>query len=150
MDVSHASHVNLVQVIGNGTYGRVYLAHRDEVPVAVKAIKLNLKNKKLPKIIKAEIDTLRSLQHENIIKLIDVVSSPDKLCVYLILEYATCGDLRLYLESKGALSEIEAALYFSQICSAVQHTHSKGFIHRDIKLENILLSENGVSSPSGS
>lgn len=138
------SHVDLINIIGTGSYGRVFRASRDGESVAVKSIKLSSQNKKLPGIIRAEVNALRSLQHENIVRLVDVVSSPDKLTVYLILEYASCGDLRRYVESKGALSEVETALYFSQICSAVKFTHAKGFIHRDIKLENILLSENGV------
>lgn len=55
------------------------------------------------------------------------------------MDIAEKGDLYHYLGKTGKLEEKEAFKYFIQLCSAIDYLHKKGFIHRDIKLENILL-----------
>lgn len=61
------------------------------------------------------------------------------------MDLAEKGDLFHYLGKKGKLEEKEAFKYFLQLCSAMDYLHKKGFIHRDIKLENILLDkENNI------
>lgn len=57
------------------------------------------------------------------------------------MEYAASGDLLDYVKGKGKLSSVEAVNVFKQICYGVGHIHSRGVIHRDIKLDNILLDE---------
>eukprot|EP00742_Colponemidia_sp_Colp-10_P000969 GILJ01001051.1.p1 GENE.GILJ01001051.1~~GILJ01001051.1.p1 ORF type:complete len:618 (+),score=74.60 GILJ01001051.1:97-1950(+) len=87
-----------------------------------------------------EIQALRDLQHRHVIKLIDVVDDPHFVC--FIMEYAGGGELLQYLQNKGQLTEDDARRFFMQIVSAVAYCHSRGVIHRDLKLENILLGEN--------
>ncbi|CAD52295.1 CAMK/CAMKL protein kinase [Plasmodium falciparum Santa Lucia] len=88
-----------------------------------------------------EIQTLRGLIHNNIIKMYDVNHFQNYVC--LIMEYAINGDLKNYIKNKfnGFLSEKEAHDLFLQIVKGVYYCHSKHIVHRDLKLENILLDE---------
>mmetsp|Transcript_17071 Transcript_17071/g.48586 ORF Transcript_17071/g.48586 Transcript_17071/m.48586 type:complete len:502 (-) Transcript_17071:130-1635(-) len=87
-----------------------------------------------------EIQALRNLRHPNVIRILDVADHPDNVC--FIMEFAAGGELRGYVEQKKALSEEEARQFFKQIVRAVHYVHSKKIIHRDLKLENILLDAN--------
>jgi len=84
-----------------------------------------------------EIQALRNLRHPNIIRILDVADNPDSIC--FIMEYAAGGELRGYVEKHKSLSEEESRSFFKQIVRAVHYIHSKKIIHRDLKLENILL-----------
>lgn len=84
-----------------------------------------------------EIQALRNLRHPNIIRILDVADNPDSIC--FIMEYAAGGELRGYVEKQTLLSEEESRSFFKQIVRAVHYIHSKKIIHRDLKLENILL-----------
>jgi|Transcript_86445 MAP/microtubule affinity-regulating kinase len=84
-----------------------------------------------------EIQALRNLRHPNIIKIHDVADNPDSIC--FIMEFAAGGELRGYVEKHKSLDEEEARCFFKQIVRAVHYIHSKKIIHRDLKLENILL-----------
>mmetsp|Transcript_88809 Transcript_88809/g.176546 ORF Transcript_88809/g.176546 Transcript_88809/m.176546 type:complete len:573 (+) Transcript_88809:144-1862(+) len=87
-----------------------------------------------------EIQALRNLRHPNIVRILDVADHPDNVC--FIMEFAAGGELRDYVERKKALSEEESRAFFRQIVQAVHYVHSKKIIHRDLKLENILLDAN--------
>jgi len=87
-----------------------------------------------------EIQALRNLRHPNIVRILDVADHPDNVC--FIMEFAAGGELRDYVEKKKALSEEESRSFFRQIVQAVHYVHSKKIIHRDLKLENILLDAN--------
>lgn len=84
-----------------------------------------------------EIQALRNMRHPNIIRILDVADNPD--CICFIMEYAAGGELRGYVEKHTSLSEEESRSFFKQIVRAVHYIHSKKIIHRDLKLENILL-----------
>lgn len=62
--------------------------------------------------------------------------------ILIVMEYARKGDLLQYIKEKGMLSESQCKSVFKQIVIALGHCHSRSIIHRDIKLDNILLSEN--------
>lgn len=87
-----------------------------------------------------EIQALRNLRHPNVIRIFDVADHPDSIC--FIMEFAAGGELRGYVERQVALREEEARTFFKQIVRAVHYIHSKKIIHRDLKLENILLDAN--------
>eukprot|EP00928_Gymnodinium_smaydae_P018244 TRINITY_DN16951_c0_g1_i1.p1 TRINITY_DN16951_c0_g1~~TRINITY_DN16951_c0_g1_i1.p1 ORF type:complete len:480 (+),score=98.09 TRINITY_DN16951_c0_g1_i1:337-1776(+) len=87
-----------------------------------------------------EIQALRNLHHPNVIRILDVADHPDSVC--FIMEFASGGELRGYVERHKFLSEEESRLFFKQIVRAVHYVHSKKIIHRDLKLENILLDAN--------
>lgn len=89
----------------------------------------------------SEIQSLRNLKHQNVISIIDVVEHPD--AIVFIMEFAGGGELRNYVEKNGPLGEEESRVFFKQIVRAVHYVHSKKIIHRDLKLENILLNKDG-------
>lgn len=87
--------------------------------------------------LKREIESMKCLKHANIIKLYEVMETP-KL-VYLVTEFASNGDLCDFIINNKRLSEREARYYFKQIVQAVDYCHKKNIVHRDIKIENLLL-----------
>jgi len=80
------------------------------------------------------------LGHPNIIKILEVFEN-DKY-IFFVMEYASNGDLLTYLKRKKIFSEDEARTIFFQICVGLRYIHSQQIIHRDIKLDNILLDNN--------
>lgn len=84
-----------------------------------------------------EIQALRNLRHPNIVRILDVADHPNSVC--FIMEYCEAGELRGYVEKSTFLEEEESRSFFKQIVRPVHYCHSKNIIHRDLKLENILL-----------
>ena len=139
--------------IGKGSTARVYLCTSpqdsgDEL-YAVKIInkqKVTASYPTLMKQLKEEARLLEELHHPNIIALHAMFESSCTL--HLVTEYASGGELFEYLISRpnGLLSEAEASRLIRQILAAIAYMHECGVMHRDIKLENILLAE----KPKGS
>ncbi|XP_029457400.1 NUAK family SNF1-like kinase 1 isoform X2 [Rhinatrema bivittatum] len=90
--------------------------------------------------IRREIEIMSSLSHPHIISIYEVFENKDKIVI--IMEYASKGELYDYISERRRLSERETRHFFRQIVSAVHHCHKSGVVHRDLKLENILLDEN--------
>jgi len=84
-----------------------------------------------------EIQALRNLRHPNIVRILDVADHPNSVC--FIMEYCEGGELRGYVEKNTFLAEEESRSFFKQIVRPVHYCHTKNIIHRDLKLENILL-----------
>ena len=137
------SHLYLYQrKLGKGTYGQVVLASciKTSEKTAIKIIKKS----KLSSLadrnrVQREIDIGEALDHPNIIKLIKVFHLNKR--IYMAQEYAPHGELYDLLIENGALKEQTSKDIFSQITRAVQYCHSKGIVHRDLKLENILVTQ---------
>ncbi|PRP76030.1 putative 5-amp-activated protein kinase [Planoprotostelium fungivorum] len=132
------------EVIGQGAFSKVNLGlHKNTgEKVALKFIDhhaLDIDEK----TIKREIDIHRQLNHPHIVKLIEVIEG-NKIC--LVLEYVEGKDLIDFLDERpdGKLPEVEAIKFFRQISAAVCHLHEKGVVHRDIKLENIMITKDGT------
>ncbi|SCQ16793.1 serine/threonine protein kinase, putative [Plasmodium ovale] len=130
--------------IGSGGFGIVFqgIHIQTKQKVALKFIpKSNFLDVTDVHRVFIEIQTLRGLIHNNIIKMYDVNHFQNYVC--LIMEYAINGDLKNYmLKNNGYLKEKEAHYLFLQIVKGVYYCHSKHIVHRDLKLENILLDEN--------
>jgi serine/threonine protein kinase len=131
--------------LGTGKFGRVYLA-RERTSKLVVVLKILSKKKllryKFETQTRREIEIHSNLTHPNIIKLYGYFW--DEKRVYLILEYATGGEVYKDLISQPLkrYTEKTSANYMKQMVKAVRYIHKKNVIHRDIKPENILL-DNG-------
>ncbi|XP_061583054.1 NUAK family SNF1-like kinase 2 [Cololabis saira] len=132
-----------LETLGKGTYGRVKKAkERSGRLVAVKSIrKEKIKDEQDLVHIRREIEIMSSLCHPHIITIYEVFENKDKIVI--VMEYASRGDLYDYICDRKNISEREARHFFRQIVSAVHYCHQNGIVHRDLKLENILLDDNG-------
>ncbi|XP_058112781.1 CBL-interacting serine/threonine-protein kinase 23-like isoform X19 [Magnolia sinica] len=134
----------LGRVLGEGSFGKVHLA-RDVETGEKRAIKVINKDRVVKDMmvaqIKREISTMKLAKHPNVVHLFEVMASKTK--IYFVLEYVTGGELFDKIAKQGKLREEEARKYFQQLINAVDYCHSKGVYHRDLKLENLLLDEDG-------
>jgi len=135
----HIGKYRLLKTIGKGNFAKVKLAKH--IPtgkeVAIKIIdKTQLNPGSLQKLFR-EVRIMKTLDHPNIVKLYQVIETEKTL--YLVMEYASGGEVFDYLVLHGRMKEKEARAKFRQIVSAVQYCHQKKIIHRDLKAENLLL-----------
>ncbi len=133
-----------VRLIGKGAFGKVTLAIHKLTGkyVAIKTIdKEHLKDEFSKRKVLREIYILKKIRHVNVIRLLEVFESPKQ--VLMVMEYAGGGDLLHYVRKKKCLSETEARPIFRQIVYGLAHIHSRNVLHRDIKLDNILLDGEG-------
>eukprot|EP00826_Nyctotherus_ovalis_P016655 TRINITY_DN14831_c0_g4_i1.p1 TRINITY_DN14831_c0_g4~~TRINITY_DN14831_c0_g4_i1.p1 ORF type:complete len:529 (-),score=148.59 TRINITY_DN14831_c0_g4_i1:111-1697(-) len=133
-----------VKSIGKGAFGSVTLGLHKLTGryVAIKAIeKENLKDEFSKRKVLREIYILKKMRHTNIIRLLEVFESAKQ--VQIVMEYAGGGDLLHYVKRKRHLSEEEARPIFRQIVFGLAHINSRNVLHRDIKLDNILLDSDG-------
>uniref|UniRef100_G3U9H0 non-specific serine/threonine protein kinase n=1 Tax=Loxodonta africana TaxID=9785 RepID=G3U9H0_LOXAF len=119
--------------------------------VAIKSIRKDkIKDEQDMVHIRREIEIMSSLSHPHIISIYEagrsrlfsptVFENKDKIVI--IMEYASKGELYDYISERRRLSERETRHFFRQIVSAVHYCHKNGVVHRDLKLENILLDDN--------
>ncbi|KAJ8007376.1 hypothetical protein DPEC_G00116870 [Dallia pectoralis] len=133
----------LLETLGKGTYGKVKKAieRQSGRVVAIKSIrKEKIKDDQDMVHIRREIEIMSSLKHPHIISIHEVFENKDKIVI--VMEYASKGELYDYISERRRLSERETRHFFRQIVSAVHHCHKNGIVHRDLKLENVLLDEN--------
>ncbi|PVV02324.1 hypothetical protein BB560_003226 [Smittium megazygosporum] len=134
--------------LGKGTFSKVCLAeHRvNKQTFALKFIKpksadSNSSNDKHSIRIEREIKLLTLLSHPNIVKLYDVLHTPK--FTMIVMEHNSGGELLQFIRSSGRLVERKARVFFRQIVSAVDYCHRNCIIHRDLKLENVMLDGDG-------
>ncbi|KAI1895395.1 hypothetical protein AGOR_G00105850 [Albula goreensis] len=135
----HIGNYRLLRTIGKGNFAKVKLARHILTgrEVAIKIIdKTQLNPTSLQKLFR-EVRIMKILNHPNIVKLFEVIETEKTL--YLIMEYASGGEVFDYLVAHGRMKEKEARAKFRQIVSAVQYCHQKRIVHRDLKAENLLL-----------
>ncbi|XP_054724944.1 MAP/microtubule affinity-regulating kinase 3-like isoform X2 [Uloborus diversus] len=135
----HIGRYRLLKTIGKGNFAKVKLAKHLPTgkEVAIKIIdKTQLNPSSLQKLFR-EVRIMKILDHPNIVKLFQVIETEKTL--YLVMEYASGGEVFDYLVAHGRMKEKEARAKFRQIVSAVQYCHQKRIIHRDLKAENLLL-----------
>ncbi|KAK2033342.1 hypothetical protein LX32DRAFT_106753 [Colletotrichum zoysiae] len=133
----------LGECLGKGAFGSVYKAFNwgTGEAVAVKQIKLADLPKSELRMIESEIDLLKNLHHDNIVKYIGFVKSAD--CLNIILEYCENGSLHSICKSYGKFPENLVGVYTTQVLQGLQYLHDQGVIHRDIKGANILTTKDG-------
>ncbi|GAB1310013.1 Serine/threonine-protein kinase KIN4 [Madurella fahalii] len=134
----------LGNTIGEGEFGKVKLGWKQEggVQVAIKLIKkdqLGSNPSRMAKIMR-EVAILKQLTHPNIVRLHKMEESERHYGI--VLEYASGGELFDYILNHRYLKDNSARRLFAQLVSGVGYLHKKGIVHRDLKLENLLLDRN--------
>lgn len=132
MDV--VGNYRIVEEIGEGSFGKVYLAYHMllNTPVVLKCGPIDDPN------LVREIYYHRQLHHHHVVKLYEVLKTETKL--WLVLEYCQGGELYYYVYHHKRVDPRRCRIWFRQLASAVRYCHQLGLAHRDLKLENILLS----------
>uniref|UniRef100_A0A4W6BQE5 non-specific serine/threonine protein kinase n=1 Tax=Lates calcarifer TaxID=8187 RepID=A0A4W6BQE5_LATCA len=143
---SSSHHNTFITTAHEVSYNVIYeYRHTDSLvcllsQLAIKSIRKERITDDLDKIhIQREIEITSSLRHSNIIRFHEVFESRDKIVI--VMEYASRGELYDYIQERRRLPETEARSIFRQITSAVHYCHKNGVVHRDLKLENILLDQ---------
>ena len=136
----------LVEKIGEGGMGEVYLAERVEGEfvqrVAVKVTRSSLRDGESLRRFRAERQILASLQHPHIVTLLDGGTTAAGE-TYLVMEFVDGVPLTRYC-SEGARTLEQRLDLLRKVCAAVQYAHQRGIVHRDLKPANILVTADGV------
>ncbi|KAF9040540.1 kinase-like domain-containing protein [Panaeolus papilionaceus] len=140
------------RLIGQGSYGKVYYAFNSTTgePMAVKQVEqpetpsdyLKDSIKKMVQALKEENQTLRRLEHPNIVLYLGYEENPNTINIFL--EYVPGGTIHSCLLKQGIFREEVTKSFAAQILDGLQYLHSKGIIHRDLKSENVLVEPHGV------
>ena len=137
-------HYELLELIGEGGMGLVYLAEQKEPVrrrVALKIVKLGMDTKQVVTRFEAERQTLALLEHPNIAHVFDA-GTTEAGRPYFVMEYVEGKSITKYCD-EHKLNVEERLELFQQVCEGVHYAHQKGIIHRDIKPSNILVSVHG-------
>ena len=130
----------LLQVIGEGGMGVVYMAEQEKPvrrKVALKIIKPGMDSKQVIARFEAERQALAMMDHANIAKVLDA-GTTDKDLPYFVMEMVQGVPITDYCDA-NQLSPRERLELFIPVCRAIQHAHQKGIIHRDVKPSNVLV-----------
>ncbi|BHF70578.1 hypothetical protein SprV_0301363000 [Sparganum proliferum] len=129
--------------IGKGSFATVYEAMHaptgEKVAVKVVSKQRGLTDEYTRRNLRREGSLLQKLQHSHLIQLYEVLET--KHTYYLVMELCTGDSMLKRIERTGRIEEPTARRYLRQIVSAVRYLHGNGIIHRDLKVENLLLSE---------
>jgi len=131
----------LLQLIGEGGFGSVFMAEQEKPvsrKVALKIIKLGMDTRQVVARFEQERQALAMMDHPNIARVLDA-GATDTGRPFFVMELVK-GDPIVEYCDKNNLSIEDRLELFAQVCNAVQHAHTKGIIHRDIKPSNILVS----------
>jgi len=127
--------------IGKGSYATVWKGRDDKQElVAIKVISRQTVTETAQ--LRQEVEVLRKISHPNIVRFRDLKKSTAHF--YLVLEYCAGGDLSQFLRAKGRVQEETARRFLTQIASGLFVLHSSNHLHRDLKPQNILLSDCSV------
>ncbi|XP_071068630.1 ribosomal protein S6 kinase alpha-2 isoform X6 [Dasypus novemcinctus] len=140
------SQFELLKVLGQGSYGKVFLVRKVKGPEAGQLYAMKVLKKATLKVrdrvrSKMERDILAEVNHPFIVKLHYAFQTEGKL--YLILDFLRGGDLFTRLSKEVMFTEEDVKFYLAELALALDHLHGLGIIYRDLKPENILLDEEG-------
>ena len=130
----------LGSTIGEGEFAAVKAAYnmRTKTYVAIKCFRPRSGHyMMLDEQIMREMMAAKGLIHDHIVSIHEAIMYGNR--VFLVMEYCPNGDLRQYINKSGALPESRARQFFGQLCLGVRKIHSMDLVHRDLKLENILI-----------
>ncbi|XP_014521602.1 serine/threonine-protein kinase ATG1a isoform X2 [Vigna radiata var. radiata] len=125
--------------IGSGSFAVVWRSrHRvSGLEVAIKEIDQRQLSPKVQEHLFKEISILSTIKHPNIVRLFETIQTNDR--IYLVLEYCAGGDLAVYIQRHGKVSETVARHFMRQLAAGLQVLQEKNLIHRDLKPQNLLL-----------
>ncbi|XP_048468974.1 ribosomal protein S6 kinase 2 alpha-like isoform X1 [Rhincodon typus] len=140
------SHFELLKVLGQGSFGKVFLVRKIKAPDLGQLYAMKVLKKATLKVrdrvrTKLERDILVDVNHPFIVKLHYAFQTEGKL--YLILDFLRGGDLFTRLSKEVMFTEEDVKIYLAELALALDHLHGFGIIYRDLKPENILLDEEG-------
>ncbi|KAJ1275201.1 hypothetical protein BS78_05G118400, partial [Paspalum vaginatum] len=132
--------------IGQGTYSSVYKARDLKTGkfVALKKVRFINVDPESVRFMAREIIILRKLDHPNIIKLEGIITSAVSRSLYLVFEYMEHDLVGLASTPGLKFTEPQVKCLFQQLLSGLEHCHSNGVLHRDLKSSNLLIDSNGV------
>ena len=144
-----SSNYKVIKTLGEGSFGKAFLCTKDpgNMLCVIKQIVVEGMSEKEKKDVLLESTILGKLDHQNIIKLLEVFETKTpKHIINIVQEYADGGDLseKIKERKKEPFTESEILDYFTQICLALKHCHEKKIIHRDLKSGNIFLMKSGL------
>uniref|UniRef100_A0A8B9Q7P5 non-specific serine/threonine protein kinase n=1 Tax=Apteryx owenii TaxID=8824 RepID=A0A8B9Q7P5_APTOW len=130
----------LEQMLGHSTYGKVYkaVACQRRAQVAIKVIsKRKALEEYLRELLSHHIQVLKGLHHKHLITLYQAIETTARH--YIIMELAPSGNVLQRVQNEGPCPESLAGHWFSQLVLCLAYLHSRAVVHRDLKLENLLL-----------
>jgi len=140
------------ELIGKGTYGRVYLALNATTGemIAVKQVEIpqtasdknDTRQAVYVKALKSESETLKDLDHPNVVQYLGFEETPNFLSIFL--EYVPGGSIGSCLLKHGKFDEEVTKSFTEQILTGLEYLHSQGILHRDLKADNILVETTGI------
>ena len=134
----------IIELIGSGGMANVYRAkcHRLNRMVAIKILKTDMaENEEIRRRFRDESQAVAQLSHPNIVSIYDVSTSGDT--EYIVMELIDGITLKQYMARRGEMDWRESLHFIIQIMRALEHAHSRGIIHRDIKPQNIMVLRDG-------
>lgn len=135
-----------IRMLGQGTYGVVFEGkdkHSGQT-VALKQVKMDLKKDGVSISVVREIQTLMDIEHENIVRLFDVVVGQRIEKIFLVMEYCEQDLASLLDNMQSPFTESQVKCLLLQLLRGVEHLHGRFIIHRDIKVSNLLVNSDGI------